>query len=110
MDTPKYAVLKWDDWRALRNAACEQDIAFNWPEDMPDRLLVSDAEVIRAQDVTAAPLFHMYANLVQTFRDLMTNHISDANDDNLSRIADHFHQAGVEADALRASGGTKLPD
>lgn len=107
MDTPKYAVLRWDDWRKVRDAAQTNTPgsihpSVNWPHD----LLVSDAEVVRKQDITSGPIFHTYANVMYTYREFAPIHMRDS----LLAIADHFAEAAAEADEIRREGNAKLPD
>lgn len=107
-DHPKYAVLKWDDWIRLRNGALEAAAKIAWPEGLPDHILVHDAEVIRKQDATSGPVFHLYANLIQAYQDLLDPR-GEA-DARLTEIADHFHNAALDADQIRLHGKSKLPD
>lgn len=100
---PKYAVLKWKDWQAIREMCVRgMIVSTNEPapfeEEVDGRVLV-DAEVIRKQDYTAAPIFHLYANLIQTFIDM--GHTIDP------AIRDHFHEAAMDAEAWEHK---KVPD
>lgn len=91
----KYAVLKMDDWELLVGR--------------DDALLLADAEVIRGQDLTAAPIFHAYANIIGSFIELMPYLPTAARGrcDELLAIADHFHEAAL---ASEARVDRKLPD
>lgn len=100
---PKYAVLKWEDWRKLVGGIV------SFKEWDVDGLLLQDAEVIRGQDVTAAPVFHAYASIINSFSDLLASRGVQpvARHDDLLAIADHFHEAALRSEA-RAD--RKLPD
>lgn len=111
-DEPKYAVLSWVSWLRIKRIAHAALEELEWTKDWSDTLdrsLISDAEVIRAQDITAGPIFHMYAHLIYTFRELAVLRDPD-HDKILEAIADHFAEAGDYADHLRATGRAKLPD
>jgi hypothetical protein len=72
---------------------------------------IDDAEVIRKQDITSGPVFHLYANLIHAFIDLeFPPTIPTILRQELGEIADHFHNAGLDADEIRAAGKAKLPD
>jgi hypothetical protein len=111
-DKPKYAVLKWADWENL--TAYE----LPYPSAMTP-LLLPDAEIIRKQDITSGPIFHMYANLILSYADLLTGDVgnfrprpSAASDEQLKHlqdVADHFHNAALDAENLPLIS-KKLPD
>lgn len=92
---PKYAVLHWSDWEHILG-----EIEHRTGQPMDD-IRVPDAEVIRHQDITAAPTFFNYSSTVIGFRDLLIEAGVIAKgstvDEELTEIADHFHWAGSEA-------------
>ena len=110
---PKYAVLKWDDWEHLLEVLELVDDPFEGPTavDMAKAYALEDAEVIRKQDITSGPVFHLYANLIRSFVDLLQGPLPITDRyDALQEIADHFHEAANEADEIRSRGGARLPD
>jgi hypothetical protein len=98
----KYAVLKWSDWEEFVIKAVVQ--AGIMPE---APILVDDAEVVRKQDLTSAPIFYLYSNLVRSYIDLVGPNLSPDHVVALIEIADHFHEAGLDADEWP---GKRLPD
>ena len=99
-EQPKYAVLKWKDWKLL------VDLAHNiGAPDILRHLIASriqDAEVIRHQDLTAAPLFHSYASSIHSFMDLLKSRgmLTPSMEAEMTGIADHFHDAANKSEAL----------
>jgi hypothetical protein len=126
---PKYVVLKTADWKRVQKEAAA---LFNAHPEKPgeassaaitiaswDRdLTVLDAEVIRHQDITSGPIFHLYSNIINTFVDLVSGdtayddagELEHVNPDTLRTIADYFHDMGLMADEERRAGRAKLPD
>lgn len=103
----KYAVMKIDDWNNLVDVLDRQGMVDD--SRSIDELLISDAEVIRGQDITSGPIFHTYASTLIAFRDLLiiNGGISEAEGEKLLDIADHFHHAAVEAEGYLFK---RLPD
>ena len=99
METPKYAILKWEDWQTLLN---QEPTGACWMD-----LLVADGEVIRKQDITAAPIFHHYASQINTFIELGKKFGLPFDFGRLEQIAEHFHNAALDAEALPVH---KIPD
>ena len=100
---PKYVVLKTADLERERPGLLDMVL-----EDVEP---LTDAEVIRKQDITSGSVFHLYANLIVSFIELMEGpHPVVSTYDALRQIADHFHEAANESDELRKQGAAKLPD
>lgn len=95
MGNNKYAVLKLSDWNRVRRAlwASGNSLAAEM-----DRIVLPDAEVIRHQDITSAPIFYHYASGIQSLIELGTTTGIELDYENLRAIADHFHKAAMEAE------------
>ena len=100
----KYFVCKKSDLRELFKR-------FNNP--MDEALLrevtdleLPDAEVIRQQDITAAPIFHHYSSGINTLIELADSFAIPVNRLRLREIADHFHEAAMAAE----QADHKIPD
>jgi hypothetical protein len=93
----KYIVFKRSEWEAHKSqTGC-----------MPETMAVTDAVVIRTQDVFAGPALHTYANMIQIALALASPRpTTDLRD--LRRIADYFHTRAVEADE-RAAHSPRIP-
>jgi hypothetical protein len=98
---PKYAVLKWDDWENLKKVTAKAIPGL-------DAWRVQDAEVIRQQDLTAAPLFYAYASIIHSFADLASQTGTPTQYESLREVADHFMGAAETSEALGEH--RKLPD
>lgn len=101
---PKYAVFKWDEFNAMALAIFDGEPI----DDLVDRYRVKDAEVIRHQDLTAAPLFYAYASIIHSFADLASQSGTLTQYESLREIADHFMSAAEVSEALGEH--RKLPD
>jgi hypothetical protein len=114
----KYAVVKMDDikWRDHPSAPMENQ---TWPRTatITEEMLLTDASVIRGQDIFAAPALWAYANTIGTVARVLKDTLvtsgpqlqSDAlalAADNLQDIADYFSQQAEDA----AHTAQKLPD
>lgn len=109
MPAKKYVVFKQSDWDeftdwladALRGESC------------PLPFELGDAEVIRKQDITAAPIFHHYASQLLTMAEMAASTFDVAGPEaqatlrRLREIADHFHEAAVDAEQWPVK---KVPD
>lgn len=102
MKDDKYAVFKIGDW--IEEWKQHQD-----PGDAPhpltdlQRKRLDDAVVIRTQDVFAGPALHAYAANISTAISVIKSLPIDAIEIDeavarLQSIADHFHEAALEAD------------
>jgi hypothetical protein len=90
----KYIVFKRDDWNQSRSAggAPAQE--------------VTDAVVIRTQDIFAGPALHGYAAAISIATKILTEDGWPETAGRLQAIADYFHERAVEAD----EGPRKIPD
>lgn len=107
----KYVVFKSEDWSLFADAMGEDGVHQGgqfgiYITELSDRML-SDAEVIRHQDITAAPIFHHYASAIETILELAQQVGLNVNEADLRQVADHFHQAAVAAEN---HPHRKLPD
>lgn len=106
-ETPKYAVLKWNDWEAIKTALTGGGLRNAFFETLP----LDDAEVIRHQDVTAAAIFYHYSQTIQNFLDMAESLLGEELDPerrmSLLSIAMHF---GAAAEAAESHPRRKLPD
>lgn len=95
----KYVVFKRSDWNELLISHREHVKSFQ----------VEDAEVIRHQDITAAPIFSTYAHMIISFRDLLYRDQPGVPPGwaSLTEIADYFAAA---ADKAEAYPNKRLPD
>lgn len=104
----KYVVLKIEDWDDIRTRFSYADPKLI---DHIDKLPVPDAEVIRKQDITAGPIFHLYSHLLHSYMELLASSAIVMDEtvdiDYLLGVADHFHEAAVDADQWPVK---KLPD
>jgi hypothetical protein len=100
LDTPKYAVFKWEDYDEMKIVANGM-FASGF-----EKARIKDAEVIRHQDVFAAPAFFEYAQSIRTAIEIL-EHLGVPAPDHLQGIADYFMGAGERASKCRT---TKLPD
>lgn len=107
---PKYACLKWADWLDILDAL---DKGHRIGPSMAVQMLLQDAEVIRHQDVTSAPIFHAYAGIILSYVEVLSTigdpdpYIESEVIQGLQAIADHFHEAALKAEKHPAK---KLPD
>jgi hypothetical protein len=99
LESPKYAVIKWKDWTDI----CKQQGSGQDFEEMR----LKDAEVIRKQDITAAPIFHHYASQIATFIELGKKFGLPFDFSELEQIRDHFHNAALDSENLPVH---KIPD
>lgn len=102
----KYVVFKTEDWQRVSNA-----LRLEVPGDIVDDInsrIITDAEVIRHQDITSASIFYHYASTVESFAEIGLHlfNMSDEQARELRRIADYFAQA---ADAARHHPAKRLP-
>lgn len=100
----KYIVFKVEDFDNFVEKAHDQGFA--------DYILppeIEDAEVIRGQDIAAAPIFHTYASMILSYRQILASRvgIQQSEQQDLIRIADHFHLAAVKAEG---NPNRRLPD
>ena len=96
MADPKYAVVKWKDWCVIYDAAVAE-VPLPMEKLSSHAPLISDAEVIRHQDIAAAPIYSAYAHMIISFADLL--HLdSSTRSAELTAIADHFHHAALLAE------------
>jgi len=100
LEPPKYAVLKWPDFARLSL------IANGMYADDFERSRLKDAEVIRHQDIFAAPALFEYAQSIRTAIEIMEK-CGVTPPEHLQSVADYFMAAGERASKCRT---TKLPD
>jgi hypothetical protein len=98
----KYIVFKRDDWsnmaRDLPPESCRYLL------ELADELALSDATVIRGQDLLAEPLLAVYVGMLAII--IKGGNLSDEDRERLTRTADYFHDRAIQAADL----GYKLPD
>jgi hypothetical protein len=104
----KYVVMKREDWEKVRRHEFLN----------AEEKLLPDAEVIRKQDITSAPIFHAYSGIVLSYIEVLRS-ICDSVDNTqelnritkqinqLQEVADHFHDAALSAELWPTR---KLPD
>ena len=108
MSQPKYIVFKSEDWDAFRDAMIAHPQGIIAAQDVPTPLPVVDAEVIRHQDITSAPIFYLYSQQLHHFIDMAQMvGMPLENEGHLLKIAEHFGEAAVKAEQ---SAKKKLPD
>lgn len=100
LDSPKYAVLKWADFAELSM------LANGMYTSKFESLRLKDAEVIRHQDIFAAPALFEYAQSIRTAIEIMEK-CGVKPPEHLQSVADYFMSAGERASKCRT---TKLPD
>lgn len=104
----KYFVCKIDDlddtFKALGDTV-DRDIMSRFRKGLED-IELGGAEVIRHQDITAAPIFHHYASSIMTIVELADKFNTPIDKRGLTAIADHFHEAAEAAERVEH----KLPD
>jgi hypothetical protein len=111
MSEPKYAVLKWEDWVGLKDWILNGTVPDDWPRTEEGtfhppsgKFLIKDAEVIRKQDITSAPIFHAYSSIIMSYVEVLLSLGAEADPETMKRIeglqeiADHFHRAAVDAE------------
>jgi hypothetical protein len=91
--------MKWDVWVAMKERV--QDRFVN------EGLLLEDAEVIRHQDIIAAPIFHHYASSIETVIELAQHFGVEVDEDQLRSVAEHFMEAAMASERHQ---NHKLPD
>jgi hypothetical protein len=102
LNPPKYAILKWEDWELIKRQR-------SFTGDSLDSMLLNDAEVIRGQDITAAPIFHAYSSIILSFMEFLNPGpgIGSERLNYLQQVSDHFHEAALKSEAR---DDRKLPD
>lgn len=91
--------MKWEVWVAMKERV--QDRFVN------EGLLLEDAEVIRHQDITAAPIFHHYASSMETVIELAQHFGAEVDVEQLRAVAEHFMEAAITSER---HPNRKLPD
>lgn len=109
MKDDKYAVFKIGDWLEEWKQWQDPGDALHPLTDL-QRKRLDDAVVIRTQDVFAGPALHAYAANISTAISVIRG-AEDSGElakvaDRLQAIADHFHEAALEADDKAG----KIPD
>lgn len=98
-DNPKYVVIRWEDWQEAMAKVNRPDVQV---------LALTDAVVIRLQDVFAPPALDAYANSITVAIEMMQG-LDDADPIKVKRlreIASYFHeQARISWETER-----KVPD
>jgi hypothetical protein len=100
LEPPKYAVFKWEHYREMSIVANGM-FAKGF-----EQMRLKDAEVIRHQDIFAAPALYEYAQSIRTAIEIMEK-CGVTPPEHLQSVADYFMAAGERASKCRT---TKLPD
>lgn len=98
----KYIVLDGQKWDQVLSGHLE------CPESMFDLVAnfsISDAVVLRKQDVTVAPLLHTYASIILSF--IEVGALTDEQAEALLKIGDWAHEEALSAES---HPHRKLPD
>ena len=109
-DTPKYAVFKWDDYKAILEAMRSNGMGDGATHVECDR--IKDAEVIRHQDISSPAILGLYSHIVAALGESLQASLSMDYEEKLQhinelrRIGDHFDDAAAKAESI----AHKLPD
>jgi hypothetical protein len=90
-DAAKYVVFKLDDWVT----------------DGMDAKALEDAVVIRLKDPFAPTALFTYCNTIMSVVELMSDTMSDADQQRMIDVADYFHQQACESQKIP---NKRLPD
>lgn len=97
----KYTVFKTEDWENHLLALAPVIEAAHARMILPSPL--KDAEVIRLQDVTAAPLLHAYASITKSVEEVLAARGVTVD---LTEQSDWAHEAAIRSESMNR----RLPD
>lgn len=105
----KYVVIKREAWDSFKTYYTRNKNFLDCIDEL-EKADLDGAEVIRHQDITAAPIFWHYAQSMSGFvdvQDILGRPLDDDTKRRLLKIAEHFTEAAHEAEECDHA---KLPD